>query len=234
MLKDVMLRTRALGKTIEAFFQPFGSKMTHGLTELTSDQFKRAIKSLGLSWADDNSQLNLVFQGLDQDADRDYRGSLALEEIAFGVHDCVSKSLTDYENDYLEKTYQHLLSNNTFKQLRDILDYLNFNRDYSCSAAQFQQMFRETFKIAERDLEDYCVDILRQRYSIKVFRDAEQDKEKKGGKAQSGPRVFYYTMIYEFGFRNSGLHFGDMRFVKICESIFKAIQLKYLNSSPDK
>jgi len=62
-----MLRTRASGLCVEAYFQQFGSKMPHGLTELTLDQFQRAIKNLGLSWADDQHELAMMYDCLDQD-----------------------------------------------------------------------------------------------------------------------------------------------------------------------
>lgn len=37
MMKDIMLRTRAYGKSVEEYFKYFGKKMPHGLTELTPD-----------------------------------------------------------------------------------------------------------------------------------------------------------------------------------------------------
>jgi hypothetical protein len=37
MMKDIMLRTRAFGKSVEEYFKYFGKKMPHGLTELTPD-----------------------------------------------------------------------------------------------------------------------------------------------------------------------------------------------------
>ena len=89
MMKDVMLRTRALGKSIETYFQKFGSRID-GPTELTYDQFKLAIKNLGLSWADDPSTLRMIFTSLDQNAEHKDRGGLGLDEIALGVLDGVS------------------------------------------------------------------------------------------------------------------------------------------------
>lgn len=144
MMKDVMLRTRALGKSIETYFQKYGSRID-GPTELTFEQFKLAIKSLGLSWADDNSILRMIFTSLDQNAAQKDRGGLGLDEIALGVLDCVTKSVTAFEFDYLEQVYLHLLHSGTLKNLKDAMVFLNFKRDYSCTQAQFQQMFRDNF-----------------------------------------------------------------------------------------
>jgi hypothetical protein len=137
MMKDVMLRTRALGKSIETYFQKFGSRID-GPTELTYGQFKLAIKSLGLSWADDNSILKMIFTSLDQNAEHKDRGGLGLDEIALGVLDCVTRSVVGFESDYLEQTYQHLIRSGTFRNLKETMMFLNFKRDYSCTQAQFQ------------------------------------------------------------------------------------------------
>lgn len=40
MMKDIMLKTRAMGKSVEEYFKYYGKKMSHGLTELTPDQFR--------------------------------------------------------------------------------------------------------------------------------------------------------------------------------------------------
>ena len=37
MMKDIMLRTKAIGKSVEEYFKQFGKKMPHGLTELSPD-----------------------------------------------------------------------------------------------------------------------------------------------------------------------------------------------------
>jgi len=37
MMKDIMLRTRAKGKSVEEYFKFFGKMMPHGLTELTPE-----------------------------------------------------------------------------------------------------------------------------------------------------------------------------------------------------
>lgn len=154
MLKDVMLRTRALGKCVEAFFQKFGSRVD-GPTELTFDQFRLAIRSLGLSWADDNSILRMIFTSLDQDADRKERGGLSLDELAVAILDAVSKNVVDFEHEYLELTYQHLIRAGTFKNLSVTMTSMNFKRDYSCTQGQFHQIFRDNFGVDQATLQDY-------------------------------------------------------------------------------
>ena len=185
--------------------------------KLTADQFKRAIKSLGLSWADNNSTLNMVFLSLDQDHDRSLRGTLGLDEIALGVLDCVSKPLLDYENDYLEQTYQHLMSNGRFKNLKDTMVFLNFNRDYSCTPAQFIQMFRSNFEIGEGVLQDYQVNILMQKYIVKLIDQSAQ--QKSGGDQASTQRVFYFRMFHQLACRNKGCRFHELPHLKIAETI---------------
>jgi len=128
-----MLRTRAYGLCVEAYFQQFGSKMPHGLTELTPDQFQRAIKSLGLSWADDRRELEMMYDCLDKDPENAQRGTMGLDEIAIGIHDCVMHSCEDFEIQYLESTYQILKKTRIFGQIKDMMNFLNFNRDYSCT-----------------------------------------------------------------------------------------------------
>jgi len=137
MLKDVMLRTRALGKCVEAFFQKFGSRVD-GPTELSLDQFRLSIRSLGLSWADDDSRVKQMFTSLDQDAEHKERGGLSLDELALGVLDAVTKTVLDYEHEYLELAYQHLIRVGTFKNLSVTMMFLNFKRDYSCTQGQFR------------------------------------------------------------------------------------------------
>ena len=89
LLEEIMLKTRATGQCIEAFFQQFGTKMKHGLTELTMQQFKKALHKLGVPWADDESQIEMLFKLLDHDQELELRGTLGLDELAVGVIDCV-------------------------------------------------------------------------------------------------------------------------------------------------
>ena len=108
MLEGIMLRTRATGKSIEAYFQQFGSKTPQGLTEVTPDQFMEAVEGLDLPWGDDERQLRTLHEGLDQDLEKADRGTLAMTEIAGGVLDCVARTLPEHENEYLEITYTKL------------------------------------------------------------------------------------------------------------------------------
>ena len=65
-----MLRTRAMGLCVEAYFQKHGTKMSWGLTELTPAQFKKAIKELDLSWADDRTQIDMIYLNLDHNENK--------------------------------------------------------------------------------------------------------------------------------------------------------------------
>jgi len=51
LFKDIMLRTRSRGLSVEGYFQQFGKLMSHGLTELSYENFRKAILGLKLSWA---------------------------------------------------------------------------------------------------------------------------------------------------------------------------------------
>jgi hypothetical protein len=176
-----MLRTRAYGLCVEAYFQQFGSKMPHGLTELTPDQFQRAIKSLGLSWADDRRELEMMYDCLDQDPDKAQRGTMGLDEIAIGIHDCVMNSCEDFEIQYLESTYQILKKTRILGQIKDMMNFFNFNRDYSCTVPAFIDMFRNNFKISEFELEDWRIKVLMQRYATTPKADQKRVKKTSAG-----------------------------------------------------
>jgi hypothetical protein len=36
-MKDIMLRTRGMGKSVEEYFKYYGEKKSHGLTELSPE-----------------------------------------------------------------------------------------------------------------------------------------------------------------------------------------------------
>lgn len=129
--------------------------MSHGLTELMPDEFRKAVKNLQVPWADDINQLNSVHSALDHDVDKEQRGALGLDEIALGIHDCVVRTLQDYENDYLDITYTILKTTGKLTQLKDIMRFLNYSRDYSCTVPQFLQLFRENFAIEAGALDDW-------------------------------------------------------------------------------
>ena len=116
--------------------------MKHGLTELTPDEFKTAITFLDLPWADDKSKLDLVHECLDKDTDFDQRGTLSLTEIAVGIIDCVPSNIIDFENKFLEITFKSLQKRNKISQIKDMINYLNFSRDYTCTGLEFLAMFR--------------------------------------------------------------------------------------------
>ena len=65
--------------------------------------------------------------------DEDEQGTLSLQEISVAVLDAVDRNIVFFENSILERTYGHTVQNGEFKQLKDLMTYLNFNRDYSCS-----------------------------------------------------------------------------------------------------
>ena len=119
--------------------------MSWGLTELTPQQFKKAIKELQLSWADDNRQIEMIYEHLDHNENKEQRGTLELEEIALGVLDCVSSSYKDHETKYLESCFNMLVKTNLVYQTKDMMNFHNFTRDYTCSGQEFIAMFRENF-----------------------------------------------------------------------------------------
>jgi len=85
--------------------------MKWGLTELNPQEFKRAIKSLNIAWADDQYQLDLVFDSLDRDDDKQMRGTLTLDEIAVGILDCVSGTISSISESIFEMTFSLLKKN---------------------------------------------------------------------------------------------------------------------------
>jgi len=88
-----------------------------------------------------------------------------LDEIAIGIHDCVMNSCEDFELQYLESTYQILKKTRILGQIKDMMNFLNYNRDYSCTVPAFIEMFRNNFKISEFELEDWRIKVLMQRYA---------------------------------------------------------------------
>ena len=93
MLKDIMLRTRATGKSVEGYFQQFCQVTQHGVEELSRDDFVRAVRSLGPPWAEDRNRLATLHQALDHSQIKAEQGNISLEEISLCVLDCVRDSL---------------------------------------------------------------------------------------------------------------------------------------------
>lgn len=98
--------------------------------------------------------------------DQNMQGTMGLDEIAVGIHDCVAGTCEDFEIQYLERTYQILKQTNMLGQIKDMMNFLNFNRDYSCTPKAFLDMFRNNFKISDFELEDWKVKVLMQRYAV--------------------------------------------------------------------
>lgn len=44
--------------------------------------------------------------------DQNLQGTMGLDEIAVGIHDCVAETCEDFEVQYLERTYQILKQTN--------------------------------------------------------------------------------------------------------------------------
>ena len=111
-----------------------------------------------------------------------------------------------------------------------MMSFLNYNRDYSCSVQQFVRMFRDNFSIEPRDLEDYQIKILMQRYAVNVAKNVNQgDKKSKkvtaSQKFSANQKVFYFDMIRDFGNRNKGYTFEELPFLPLAERLVKSIRL---------
>lgn len=102
--------------------------------------------------------------------------------------------------------------------------FLNFKRDYSCTQAQFQQMFRSNFDMDQAALQDYQIDILMQRYAVSIVDQPSQTKSTQESTASQ--RVFYFRMFYQLACRNLGYHFDDQKNLKIAETLMKAMKLR--------
>ena len=178
LLTDIMARTRALGFCVEEYFKKFGTRMPHGLTELSPDEFKAALNSLNVSWKNDHFKIRQIFTTLDRDPDREMRGTLGLDELACGVLDSVSKNISDFEIQYLEATYQILKKTNILPQVKDLMNFLNFRRDYSCRSDQFIEVYRNNFKIPEYVLEDWQIKIIMQKYAFIDFSYSNEGESK--------------------------------------------------------
>ena len=48
-----------------------------------------------------------------------------------------------------------MVQKNKLAHLKDTIDFLNFNRDSSCTVPQFLSLFREHFDIGRAELEDW-------------------------------------------------------------------------------
>ena len=89
-----------------------------------------------------------------------------MKEIAKGIIDSQFKNIRYYENEYLEKLFNYMNQNNQFKLLKELLNFLNFNRDYSCSLEQFKNLFHDNLRIPEGCLEDWQINIIMYRYTF--------------------------------------------------------------------
>lgn len=97
-------------------------------------------------------------RGLFEDAyralDYDEQGHVSLDEIAQAVLDCVGREIIDYENDYLEKTFQLLKEKDKLSDLEPHILSLNTNRDFTCSVNDFVvNLFRQSFEIGDSEKE---------------------------------------------------------------------------------
>ena len=83
-----------------------------------------------MPWAEDRVLLDQLYDFLDSQFTSEY---LMLDEIAAMILDHVQTHIIDIENSLLEVTYQHLKKSKKLGQLRDAMNFLNYNRDYSCT-----------------------------------------------------------------------------------------------------
>ena len=81
-----MIRTRATGLCVESYFQKFGSKAYFGIT---FDQFRLAIYSLKVFWAEDDTLVQDIFDLFDIDTDKGTESTISFEEIAHCIFDYV-------------------------------------------------------------------------------------------------------------------------------------------------
>jgi len=94
-----------------------------------------------------------------------------------------------------------------------MMNFLNTNRDYSCTVQQFLRLFRDNFAIEEGDLADWQIRVLMQRYAgpvPKADRDKKGDKKVNNisntqSKASAAQKIFYFPMIQDFGNRHNGI-----------------------------
>jgi len=120
-----------------------------------------------------------------------------------------------------------------------MLKFLNFKRDYSCSAAEFMMVFRQNFKIEADKLEDWQVLFLMQHYSVDIVKDADQ-LAKEGGKQETkrkynsndNKKVQLFDFVKDIGMRNKGVDFSDIPLTYAAERMVKAIILQEPNESP--
>lgn len=128
----------------------------------------------------------MMYEHLDQNR----QGTMGLDEIAVGIHDCVSGTCGEFEIQYLERTYQILKSTGMIGQIKDMMNFLNFNRDYSCTPKAFLDVFRTNFRISDFELEDWRIKVLMQRYVVQLRADGKGEKKKLvGGKGASKASV---------------------------------------------
>ena len=154
-IRDIMLRTRANGYCVEAWFQNFGSMMENGQVELSIDELTNALKALKLKWADDKILVEDVFRNLDHNQDEEMKGTVDLNELAMAVIDCASHPCSHYEIEYLEVCYNILKRQETLYNMKDMMAFLNFHRDYSLTADEFLTVFRKNLDIDQTELEDW-------------------------------------------------------------------------------
>ena len=84
-------------------------------------------------------------------------------------------------------------------------------------------MFRDNFGLDQAVLQDYQINVLMQRYVVKLVDHQSQGKSTLESAASY--RVFYFRMFYQLACRNLGYHFEDQKNLKIAETLTKAMKL---------
>ena len=108
-----------------------------------------AVQGLNISWAEDHRKIMEIFDVMDRDKNDQERGTLGLDEIAIGVLDTVKCSYEKYEYEYLEQLYKIIKGQNMLSQIPDMMKFLNFQRDYTCTHQDFLSVIRKNFNISQ-------------------------------------------------------------------------------------
>jgi hypothetical protein len=69
-----------------------------------------------------------------------------------------------FQNEYLEKMHELIMKRHRMGQLPETIEFLNYQRDYTCTVNDFIALFRSNFQISSEEMEEWQIRVIMQKY----------------------------------------------------------------------
>lgn len=159
------MSTYRRGISVESYFRSF-SRVSGSDLVLVKEDFNRALSTLGIDWSSNVAKVSEIFDALDIAV---HQGFLAKYITSADIGEAVllntGHTVDDILAVYITSIHKALKDKNMLPRLRDLFNFMNTNRDGTCSITDFKSAVLDKLELGKSGvIKEAQVDQLLQRY----------------------------------------------------------------------